>query len=88
MLGFKHSEEFILYSSQIRRGKSQPKSNSSTTSSSTSRIINQETINKLTQRSKGVMIKVFDKNGNFINKFSNMTEAAKFYGVTSASLFN
>lgn len=77
MLGSRHSEENLLKISQVQRGKSKPKSKSSISSAPIN--ISQETINKLQQRVNGVIIKVFDKDGNLINKFPTMSEAAKFY---------
>jgi NUMOD1 domain len=86
MLGFKFSDEYLLYSSKIRRGKPSPRSKSSATSSSTPIIVNQETINKLKQRANGVIIKVFDLNDNFISEFPTIAEAAKFYGVSYSTI--
>jgi hypothetical protein len=46
-----------------------------------------ETIDKIRQRSNGVIIKVFDKDGNLVQEFPTITQTAKFYGVERSTIY-
>jgi hypothetical protein len=82
MLGFKHSEENLLKFSINLRGKKFIKKQNLTSP----RITNQETINKLKLRSKGVIIKVFDKNENLIHQFDSISQAAKTLNLSRTTI--
>jgi group I intron endonuclease len=85
MLGYKHSEENLLKIIQAQRGKTFTIANKS--NDSPSRIMSLETINKITQRVRGVIIRVFDKNDNLVHEFPTITETAQFYGVSRNTIF-
>lgn len=82
MLGYKHSEENLLKISQVQRGRkiSSPMRNKNNNPMSL------ETINKIRQRVKGVIIKVFDENNNLVQEFPTISETAKFYGVSRVTI--
>lgn len=86
MLGFNHSEETRLKLSISRRGLVREIKKNSSDSSVISKIINPDTIQKLKQRTKGVIIKVFDKNENIIYDFPTIIETAKFFGVKASTI--
>jgi len=52
------------------------------------KIIKPETKLKLSFRSHGVSVKVFDKSNNFINEFSTITSVAKYFGVHRRTISN
>ena len=87
MLGFNHNEETRMEFSIFWRGKPLDPYNLEA-KNSLSETINPKTISKLKQRTKGVMIKVFDKDSNLINEFPTIKETVKFYGISYSIISN
>ena len=78
-LGVKHGISFSKNLSKARRGK---KINVMSKVKVISNIVTSETRLKLSSRSIGVKVKLFESNNNLINEFPSMTSAAKFLGVS------
>jgi len=54
----------------------------------TPKIITSETRLKLSERVKGINVKIFDKSNNLINEFPTITSAAKHFGVHKKTISN
>jgi hypothetical protein len=48
--------------------------------------ITKQTLLKLSLRSQGVIVKLFDKKGNLLNIFPTITSAAKYFGVSNCTI--
>lgn len=48
--------------------------------------LTKQTLLKLSLRSQGVIVKLFDKKGNFIETFPTITSIAKFFGVSNSTI--
>jgi len=78
-LGVKRNNIFSLNLSIARRGlKNKP----FTLNKFIPKVITSEAKLKLSARSLGVKVKIFDKSNNLVNEFPTMTSAAKFLGVS------
>jgi group I intron endonuclease len=98
ILGFKHSEATKVQLSIINTGVSNPLFGKKHTSETrrkiseslrlniTPKIITTETRLKISSRSHGVSVKIFDKSNNFINEFPTITSAAKHFNVDPKTL--
>lgn len=47
------------------------------------KLITKDTRLKLSSRSSGVKVKIYDKSNNFVKEFSTITNAAKYFGVSN-----
>ncbi len=84
-LGVIRDTIFSLNLSRARRGKSiRPR----LIANNPSKPIRDETRLKLSARSIGVKVKIYDKLNNLINEFPTLTSAAKYIGVTSTTIRN
>jgi hypothetical protein len=81
-LGIKHGISFSKNLSKARRGKKNNVNNINTMS----RITTYETRLKLSYRSSGIKVKIFDESNNLINEFPTMMSAAKFIGVSDRTI--
>ena len=82
-LGIKHGIAFSKNLSEARRGKKNkivPKVNLK------SKNVTAETRLKLSSRSQGIKVKIFDNSNILISEFSSMTSAAKFLGVSDRTI--
>jgi hypothetical protein len=50
------------------------------------KVIMHETKLKLSARSKGISVKLFDRSNNLVTQFPTMTSAAKYLGVTRSTI--
>jgi group I intron endonuclease len=82
--GIKHDISFSKNLSKARRGRKLKKSGFIV--NTISKVTTVETRLKLSERSRGVSVKVFDKNNNLINQFPNIKTAAKHIGVDSSTI--
>ncbi len=84
MLGFKFSDDQLLHSSKIRRGKSYPKS----INPSSSIIITSDTRTKMSLITGSVITNAegIGQNEVLIKEFSTISETAKFYGVNRITI--
>lgn len=78
-LGVKHGISFSINLSKARIGK---KIKIEKLQMITPKIITPDTRLKLSSRSAGVKVKIFDKSNNLVNEFPTMTSAAKYTGVS------
>jgi group I intron endonuclease len=81
-LGVKHDISFSTNLSKARRGKK----NKTTSYKTRARVILPDTILKLSSRSKGIKVKIFDKLNNLIKEFPTLTSAAKYVGVSARTM--
>jgi hypothetical protein len=86
-LGIKRNITFSLNLSKAKRGVS-IKRNTSSNINSKVKNITVETRQKMSERAKGVSVKVFDNKKNLIYHFPTMTTAAKHFGVDSSTISN
>lgn len=84
-LGIKHGILFSKNLSEAKRGKKN-KTSSLIKGKNKSKIITSETILKLSSRSRGIGVKIFDHSNNLINQFSTMMSAAKYLGVSDRTI--
>jgi len=82
-LGIKHNNSFSINLSKARRGKVYKVNN---INSNISKYTSPETRLKLSSRSKGISVKIYDKRNNLINKFPSMLSAANYVGVSDRTL--
>jgi NUMOD1 domain len=82
-LGVKHNISFSIKKSKARRGKVHKVNN---INSNISKYTSPETRLKLSSRSKGICVKIYDKSYNLINKFPSMLSAANYVGVSDRTL--
>lgn len=78
-LGVKHGFTFSINLSKARAGK---KIKAGKLKRITPKFITSDTILKLSSRSTGIKVKIFDKSNNLVNEFPTMTSAAKYSGVS------
>lgn len=78
-LGVKHGFTFSINLSKARAGK---KIKVGKLKRITSKFITSDTRLKLSSRSTGIKVKIFDKSNNLVNEFPTMTSAAKYSGVS------
>jgi hypothetical protein len=78
-LGIKHNVLFSKNLSQARRGKS---NNINKLNTIVPKHITSETRLKLSYRSKGIKVKLFDSLNNLVKEFATMTSAANYLGVS------
>lgn len=83
-LGIKRSMGFSLNLSKAKRGKKYSKLYMKT--NILPKISSVETRLKISERARGVQVKVFDKNNNLIYQFLTMASAAKHLGVDSSTI--
>ena len=83
-LGIKRSMGFSLNLSKAKRGKKYSKLYMKT--NIIPKISSVETRLKISERARGVQVKVFDKNNNLIYQFLTMASAAKHLGVDSSTI--
>ena len=84
MLGFKHTEDTKLKLSIMKRGKKLVMTNLAVPLKT--KIIIQEVIHKLKLRSKGVKIKIYNKNNVYVKEFNTIKEAALYVGLSPSSV--
>jgi hypothetical protein len=82
-LGIKHNFSFSVNLSKARRGKTP---NIKNINSNLPKCITPETRSKLSSRSKGINVKIYDKSKNLINEFPSMLSAANYVGVSDRTL--
>lgn len=83
-LGIKHGISFSINLSQARRGK---KNNVKLLNKSNRlKVIKSETKLKLSCRSQGISVKIFDQSNNLVNQFPTMTSAAKYLCVSDRTI--
>jgi group I intron endonuclease len=84
-LGIKHG---ILFSKNLSAAKRGKKNNISSLIKdiNKSKIITCETKLKMSSRSRGIGVKIFDHSNNLINQFSTMISAAKYLGVSDRTI--
>lgn len=82
-LGIKHDISFSINLSKARRGK---KHNVNKIKTISSKPITSETRLKLSCRSKGISVKIFDQKNNLIDQFSSMLSAANYLGVSDRTI--
>lgn len=82
-LGIKHGFIFSKNLSEARRGK---KNNIKKSEVTKSKFITSETKSKLSSRSTGIKVKIYDKLNNLVNEFPTMTAAAKHKGVSDRTM--
>lgn len=82
-LGVKHNISFSINLSKARRGKVHKVNN---INSNISKYTSPETRLKLSSRSKGICVKIYDKSYNLIKKFPSMLSAANYVGVSDRTL--
>lgn len=82
-LGIKHGITFSKNLSEARRGK---KNKISKLEIITPKQITSETILKLSSRSIGIKVKLFDNLNNLINEFPTMASTAKYLGVSDRTI--
>jgi len=85
-IGLKHDIPFSINLSKAKRGKKHNKPR--ITNNTTPRVMTVESRLKLSKNARGVCVKIFDKNNNFINQFPNLKTAAEYLGVDSSTLGN
>lgn len=99
-LGFKHSEvtkekiiisktgikHEILFSENLSKARRGKKNKLGIKINATPKTTTVDTRLKISERARGVCVKVFDKNNNFINQFSSMKSAANYYGVDRSTI--
>lgn len=78
-LGVKHGISFSVNLSKARRGK---KIKTKKLKTIKVRVITSDTRLKLSSRSIGIKVKIFDNLNNLVNEFPTMTSAAKYLGVS------
>jgi hypothetical protein len=78
-LGIKRNLTFSINLSKAKRGKKHGKLKMKT--SIIPNIISVETRLKMSEKARGVSVKVYDKYNNLINQFPTMASAAKHFGV-------
>jgi hypothetical protein len=83
-LGIKHGLPFSIHLSEARRGKKN-KINKTRVNNSL-REIKSETRLKLSSRSVGIKVKIYDNLNNFIQEFPTLTSAAKYIGVSDRTM--
>jgi hypothetical protein len=84
-LGVKRDFSFSLNLSRARRGKS---IRSVIRINATSNQITHETRLKISSKSGGVKVKIFDKSNNLVNEFSSIKSTAKFLNVSRTTIRN
>jgi predicted DNA binding protein len=84
-LGVKRDIIFSVNLSKARRGKNISKM---VNRARKTNIITSETRLKMASRSKGVIVKIYDKSKNFLYQFPNMGSAAKHFGVSYSTIGN
>ena len=77
--GVKHSFTFSVNLSKARVGK---KIKIERFKNLSPKIITSDTRLKLSSRSGGIKVKIYDKSNNLVNEFPTMTSAAKYSGVS------
>ena len=82
-LGIKHNIIFSKNLSKARRGK---RNNASKLVVTKPKYITTETRLKLSYRSKGIKVKLFDNLKNLIKEFDTMTSVAKYLGVSDRTI--
>ena len=82
-LGKLYNKKFYFYNS-LNLANLQLNKESETTKIKTP--ITKQTILKLSLRSQGVIVKLFDKKGNLLNIFPTITSAAKYFGVSNSTI--
>lgn len=82
-LGLKHSFTFSKNLSEAKRGRKNIINKLNITKP---KHITSQTILKLSSRSQGIKVKLFDSLNNFIKEFPTMTDAAKYTGVSNKTL--
>lgn len=102
-LGYTPTLETRILHSIVQRKKysnKQRKIHQNSTTKTTTKIVNNSSVNRptsnktreiLSLRSRGVTVKIFDKSGNFLEKFNTMKDAAKHLNlsvVTIKSIFD
>jgi hypothetical protein len=83
-LGVKRDISFSTNLSKARRGKKN--ASPAVKVNITPKVIAIKTRLKMSERNKGVSVKVFDKKNNLIHLFPNMTSAAKYFGVDRSTI--
>lgn len=84
-VGVKHGISFSENLSKAKRGKKHNKYEKINTNA-VPRVFSAETRLKLSERSVGVSVQVFDKFNNIINNFPSMKSAAKHLGVDKSTI--
>ena len=83
-LGIKHGTTFSKNLSEARRGKQNNINKSEIKLKPKNTTL--ETRLKLSCRSQGIRVKIFDSSNILVNEFSSMTSAAKFLGVSDRTV--
>jgi hypothetical protein len=82
-LGLKHGFAFRKNLSEAKRGKKNIMKKLNFTKP---KFITSQTILKLSSRSQGIKVKLFDNLNNFIREFPTMTSAAKYTGISGKTI--